>query len=101
VAIGPTTEFSFIPLSISTRRKLTSILLAVAIFAMHAGLATRADGRPIIFGVLNAIVLSTGVGLFEEFYVQSLRGRWIGNIHPLTSLLIYTVVVVIMLIYRY
>jgi adenylate cyclase len=91
-------EFSFTPLSISTRRKLTSILLAVAIFAILAGLVTRAGGRPIIFGVLNAIVLGIGVGLFEEFYVQSLRGRWIRNIHPLRSILIYTVVVVIMYI---
>ena len=91
-------EFSFTPLSISTRRKLTSILLAVAIFAILAGLVTRAGGRPITFGVLNAIVLGTGVGLFEEFYVQSLRGRWIRNIHPLRSILIYTVVVVIMYI---
>jgi adenylate cyclase len=91
-------EFSFTPLSISTRRKLTSILLAVAIFAILAGLVTRAGGRPIIFGVLNAIVLGIGVGLFEEFYVQSLRGRWIRNIHPRRSILIYTVVVVIMYI---
>jgi len=60
-------EFSFTPLSISTRRKLTSILLAVAIFAILAGLVTRAGGRPIMFSVLNAIVLGTGVGLFEEF----------------------------------
>ena len=91
-------EFAFTVPSISTRRKLTSILLAVAIFALLAGLATRAGGRPVIFGILNAIFLGTGVGLFEEFYVQSLRGRWIRNIHPLRSIAIYTVVVVIMFI---
>src|SRR6185437_15199816 len=91
-------DFAFSPLSISTRRKLTSIMLAVAIFALLAGLATRAGGRPVIFGILNAIFLGTGVGLFEEFYVQSLRGRWIRNIHPLRSILIYTLVVVIMFI---
>src|ERR1700730_7618948 len=91
-------EFSLASLSISTRRKLTSILLAVWIFALLAGLVRRAGGRPIIFGVLDAIVLGTGVGLFEEFYVQSLRGRWIRNIHPLRSILIYSLVVVIMYI---
>jgi adenylate cyclase len=88
-------DFAFTPLSISTRRKLTSILLAVAIFATLAGLATRAGGRPVIFGILNATFVGTAVGLFEEFYVQSLRGRWIRNIHPLYAILIYTTIVVI------
>lgn len=89
-------EFAVTPVSISTRRKLASILLAVVIFAVLAGLATRANGRPVIFGVLNAIFVGTGVGLFEEFYVQSLRGRWIRNIHPLSAIAIYTGVVVVM-----
>jgi adenylate cyclase len=82
--------------SISTRRKLASILLAVIIFALLAGLVTLAQGRPVIFGILNAIFVGTGIGLFEEFYVQSLRGRWIRSIHPLLSILIYTIVVVIL-----
>jgi hypothetical protein len=81
--------------SISTRRKLASILLSVAIFATLAGLASRANGRPGIFAILSAIFVGTAVGFFEEFYVQSLRGRWIRNIHPLTAILIYTVIVVV------
>jgi adenylate cyclase len=89
-------DFAFVPLSISTRRKLTSILLEVVIFAALAGLATSANGRPIAFGVLNAIFVGTGVGLFEEFYVQSLRGRWIRNIHPLRAIVVYTAVVVVL-----
>jgi adenylate cyclase len=91
-------EFAFAPVSISTRRKLASILLAVTIFALLAGMATRAQGRPVMFGLLNAIFVGTGVGFFEEFYVQSLRGRWIRNIHPLCSILIYTAVVVVMFV---
>jgi len=87
-------DLAFTPLSISIRRKLTSILLAVAIFAVLAGLATVANGRPVIFGVIDAVFVGTGVGLFEEFYVQSTRGRWIRNIHPLRAILIYTVFVV-------
>jgi len=66
------------------------------IFAVLAGLAASANGRPIVFGVLNAIFVGTGVGLFEEFYVQSLRGRWMRNIHPLRAIVIYTVVVVVL-----
>src|SRR5215471_17114043 len=89
-------DFAFTPVSISTRRKLASILLAVAIFAALAGLVTRAGGRSGIFGVLDAIFVGSGVGLFEQFYVQSLRGRWIRNIHPLRAIVVYTIVVVIL-----
>src|SRR5215831_920674 len=89
-------DLAFAPLSISTRRKLTSILLAVVIFAVLAGFAAGANGRPVIFGVLNALFVGTGVGLFEEFYVQSLRGRWIRSIHPLSAIVVYTIVVVLL-----
>jgi len=89
-------DLAFAPLSISTRRKLTSILLAVVIFAVLAGFAAGANGRPVIFGVLNALFVGTGVGLFEEFYVQSLRGRWIRSIHPLGAIVVYTIVVVLL-----
>jgi adenylate cyclase len=92
-------DLAFTPVSISTRRKLASILLAVAIFATLAGLATSAGGRPVIFGVLNAIFVGGAVGLFEEFYVQSLRGRWIRNIHPLIAILIYTAMVVVFFLF--
>lgn len=91
-------KFPFTPVSISTRRKLGSILLAVAIFALLAGLVSSANGRPVVFAVLNAILLGAAVGLFEQFYVQSLRGRWIRNIHPLRAIAIYTVVVVIIFV---
>jgi adenylate cyclase len=88
-------EFSLTPVSISTRRKFTSILLAVVIFALLAGLASRASGRPPMFAILNAIFVGLGVGLFEEFYVQTLRGRRIRNLHPLAAILIYTTIVVV------
>jgi adenylate cyclase len=90
--------FLFNRVSISTRRKLASILLAVIVFALLAGLVTVAQGRPMIFGVLNGVFVGTGVGLFEQFYVQSARGRWFRNIHPLLSILIYTIVVAVMFV---
>lgn len=88
--------FQLARLSISTRRKLASILLAITIFALLAGLASRAAGRPPIFATLNAIFVGAGVGIFEEFYVQSLRGRRIRNIHPIRAIGIYTLFVVFM-----
>jgi adenylate cyclase len=91
-------ETAFVPISISTRRKFTSIVLAVVIFASLAGLTTQASGRPVLFGVLNAIMVGTGVGFFEEFYVQTLRGRWMRSLHPLRAILIYTIVVVLIFV---
>ena len=85
-------------ISISTRRKLASILLAVVIFALLAGLVTLAQGRPAAFGIVNAVLVGTGVGLFEQFYVQSLRGRWFRNIHPLLSIAVYTIVVALLFV---
>jgi adenylate cyclase len=85
---------AMVRLSTSSRRKLTSILLAVAIFVSLAMLTASVLGRPVINGLLNAIIVGTGVGLFEEFYVQSRRGRWLRSMHPLKSILIYALVVV-------
>ena len=90
---------TFVRLSISMRKKLASILLALTIFALLAGLVTLVQGRPVVFGVLNAIFVGTGVGLFEQFYVQSFRGRWFRSIHPLFSVVIYTVVVAILFVF--
>jgi adenylate cyclase len=82
--------------SISTRRKLTSILLSVTIFALLAGLTTLAIGRPVIFGIMHAVFVGTGVGFFEQFYVQSPRVRWLRSMHPVRSIFLYTIVVLIL-----
>ncbi|HEX3954257.1 MAG TPA: adenylate/guanylate cyclase domain-containing protein [Stellaceae bacterium] len=94
VASRATKQPLFSRISISNRRRITSILLAVAIFVVLAGLTSMAQGRrPVIFSILNAIFVGTSVGLFEEFYVQSYRGRWMRSIHPLRSILIYSAIV--------
>jgi class 3 adenylate cyclase len=89
---------AMVRLSTSSRRKLTSILLAVAIFVSFGMLTAPLLGRPVINGLLNAIIVGTGVGFFEEFYVQSRRGRWLRSMHPLKSILIYALVVVALLL---
>src|ERR1700758_4684671 len=81
--------------SISTRRKLSSILLAVTIFALLAGLTSFATRGSIIYAIIDSILIGTGVGLFEQFYVQSLRGRWLRSMHPLLSITIYTAFVAV------
>jgi len=86
-------ESGVFPLSVSFRRRVVSIVLAVAIFAFLTWLVALAEGRPVQIGVTNALLIGAGVGVFEEFYVQSLRGRWLRSMHPLASVLIYTGVV--------
>ena len=81
--------------SISTRRKLASILLALAIFALLAGLTSFATRGSVVYAIIDSIFVGTCVGLFEQFYVQSLRGRWLRNMHPLLSISIYTAVVAV------
>jgi adenylate cyclase len=84
--------------SISVRRKLASILIAVIIFALLSAMATVAQGRPAVFAVLNAILVGTGVGLFEQFFVQNARGGWFRGVHPLWSIALYTLVVVLLFV---
>jgi adenylate cyclase len=84
--------------SISTRRKLASILLAVTIFALLAGLTSFATRGSIIYAIIDSILVGTSVGLFEQFYVQSLRGRWLRSMHPLLSITIYTAFVALLFV---
>jgi adenylate cyclase len=86
------------PISISTRRKLMSILLAVTIFALLAGLTSFATRGSIAYAIVDSIFVGTCVGLFEQFYVQSLRGRWLRSMHPLLSVSIYTAVVAVLFV---
>jgi adenylate cyclase len=85
-------------LSISTRRKLAPILLAVVIFALLSGLVALAQGRTLVFGTLDGILVGSGIGLFEQFFVQSRRGGWFRRMHPLGSIAVYTLVVVVLFV---
>jgi adenylate cyclase len=80
----------------TTRRKLAAVLMAMAIFACLGAVTTAAVGRPIEIGTLNAILIGAGIGLFEEFYVQGPRGNWMREMHPLRSIFIYILVVIVL-----
>src|SRR5262245_36585405 len=80
---------------ITTQKKLVSVALATIVFAALGTVTTLAVGRPVELGAPNSALIGLGVGLFEEFYVQSPRGRWLRNIHPLRALLFYAAVVIV------
>ena len=84
------------PLSLTTRRKLISVAIAMAIFATLGAVTTAAVGRPVEIGTTNAVLIGLGVGLFEEFYVQSARGNWLRAMHPLRSIPVYVLVVIML-----
>jgi adenylate cyclase len=80
----------------TTRRKLAAVLMAMAIFACLGAVTTAAVGRPVEIGTFNAILIGAGIGLFEEFYVQGPRGNWMREMHPLRSIFIYILVVIVL-----
>jgi adenylate cyclase len=86
---------NFFPISPTTRRKALLVLVATFIFACLGLVTTLAAGRPLTLGLSTAILIGLGVGLFEEFYVQSERGIWLRNMHPLRSIPVYVVVIIL------
>jgi adenylate cyclase len=83
-------------LSHSTRRRLASIFVAIAIFACLGAVTTAAVGRPVEIGTANAVLIGLGVGLFEELYVQRPRGNWLRAMHPVRSIAIYAAVIIVL-----
>src|SRR5262249_4047107 len=83
-------------LSHSVRRKLASVVVAMAIFAALGTVTTAAVGRPVELGATNAVLIGLGVGLFEEFYVQARRGNWLRTMHPMRSMAVYIVVIIVL-----
>ena len=80
----------------TTRRKLAAVLMAMIIFACLGAVTTAAVGRPVEIGAFNAVLIGAGIGLFEEFYVQGSRGNWMREMHPLRTIFIYILVVIVL-----
>ena len=83
------------PISRTTRQKALFVLVAAFIFACLGVVTTRAAGRPLEIGVSTAVLIGLGIGLFEEFYVQSPHGDWLRNMHPLRSIPVYVGVIIL------
>jgi adenylate cyclase len=78
------------------RRKLVFVLVATGVFGCLGAVTTLAVGRPVEIGATNAVLIGAGIGLFEEFYVQSQRGNWLRAMHPLRSIAVYVGVIVVL-----
>lgn len=71
----------------STHHKAVAALVAATIFACLGAVTALAVGRPVEVVVTNGLLIGTGVGLFEEFYVHS---------HPLRSIPIHVGVIAVL-----
>ena len=80
----------------TTRGKLAAVLMTIVIFGCLGAVTTAAVGRPVEIGALNAVLIGGGIGLFEEFYVQTPRGNWMRAMHPLRAIFIYILVVMVL-----
>lgn len=75
-----------------------SILFVIGIFTVLVGMTAIALGHPLPLAITNAALVGAGVGIFEEFYVQTYRGTWLRSMHPLLSISIYTLVVAVLVV---
>jgi len=75
-----------------------SVAVAILIFTAVGSISAAMLGAPLPQVGVTAVFLGLGVGLFEQFYVQSPAGRGLRRMHPLGSIAIYTAVVCLLLL---
>jgi class 3 adenylate cyclase len=77
-----------------TRNRLTAVVIATAVFAVVGLFAAWTLGMPMDLALVGAPLLGLFVSSFEVFYFQARRGRWLREMHPLKSILIYDLIFV-------
>ena len=83
-------------MSLSLRKKLVSVFLATGIFTALAFVSGVIIGVNLDQLVVGASFLGLMVSSFEEFYVQGPAGRWLRTMHPVLSIAVNSVVIVIL-----
>ncbi len=84
-------------MKISTRNKLVSVAISTGVFvglAIGAIFLVKLKADQAIVG---AFLLGLMISLFEVFYVQGQAGRWLRVMHPLKSLLLYNLAILVMM----
>lgn len=74
--------------------KFVAISVATLVIVMLAMMMAAVVRIPVENALIGGGLAGFLIGVFEEFYVQSVRGKWLRTIHPLTSLVVYGAVVV-------
>ncbi len=82
-------------MSLSLRKKLLSVVLATGIFVALAMIIAIILKLPLDQFTVGATAIGLLVSGFEAFYVQGHWGRWLRAMHPIKSMMIYGVIIVI------
>ena len=78
----------------STRRRLGAVAFATAVFTVIGLALAFALEMPLNLALIGAPALGLLISAFEIFYFQARRGRWLREMHPLKSILIYDLTLV-------
>jgi class 3 adenylate cyclase len=82
-----------------TRKRLVVVVFATLVFTVVGLLVAGALNMPMGFAVTGAPILGLMISSFEVFYFQAHRGRWLREMHPLKSNVIYILILVGMFIF--
>jgi adenylate cyclase len=79
---------------VSLRNKLFAVCFSTTVFAGLAMIFVVVAGGSIERAAFVAPTIGFATGLFEEFYVQGRRGRWLRAMHPAKSIFVYSLLIV-------
>jgi len=81
-------------MKLSLRNKLIAVCFSTSIFSGLAIFFVIAIGGELERAAIVVLGIGFVISLFEEFYVQGRPGRWIRAMHPATSIVIYSLLIV-------
>jgi len=82
-------------LKLSLRNKLIAVCLSTTVFVGLAIAFVSIVGGKLERAIFVVLGIGIAISLFEEFYIQRCPGRWLRSLHPVASITIYGMLVVI------
>lgn len=75
-----------------TRKRLAAVAVSTIVFSIASMFVARALDLAMGYMLIGAPLLGLSISSFEVFYYQADRGRWLREMHPLKSNLIYILI---------
>lgn len=76
----------------ATRKRLAAVVISTIVFSAASMFVARALDLAMGYMLIGAPLLGLCISGFEVFYFQAARGRWLREMHPLKSNLIYILI---------